>query len=35
MDDSCARAEWGWNPKYDLDKMTVDMIETLKKKLLK
>lgn len=34
MDDSCARNEWGWNPKYDLDKMTVDMIETLKKKLL-
>ena len=34
MDDSCARKEWGWNPKYDLDKMTVDMIETLKKKLL-
>ena len=34
MDDSCARAEWGWSPKYDLDKMTVDMIETLKKKLL-
>ena len=35
MDDSCARNEWGWNPKYDLDKMTVDMIETLKVKLLK
>ena len=35
MDDSCARKEWGWNPKYDLDKMTVDMLETLKKKLLK
>ena len=34
MDDSCARKEWGWNPKYDLDKMTVDMIETLKRKLL-
>ena len=34
MDDSCARNEWGWNPKYDLDKMTVDMIETLKKKLV-
>ena len=34
MDDSCARKEWGWNPKYDLDKMTVDMLDTLKKKLL-
>lgn len=34
MDDSCARAEWGWTPQYDLDKMTVDMIDNLKKKLL-
>lgn len=34
MDDSCARNEWGWNPQYDLEKMTVDMIEHLKKKLL-
>lgn len=33
LDDSCARNEWGWNPKYDLDKMTVDMLETLKAKL--
>lgn len=33
MDDSCARNEWGWNPKYDLDKMTVDMLESLRKKL--
>ncbi len=33
LDDSCARNEWGWNPKYDLDKMSVDMIETLKIKL--
>ena len=32
MDDSCARKEWGWNPKYDLDKMTVDMLDTLKAK---
>ncbi len=30
MDDSCARNEWGWNPVYDLDKMTVDMLENLK-----
>lgn len=30
MDDSCAREEWGWNPVYDLDKMTVDMLENLK-----
>ena len=34
MDDSCARNEWGWNPQYDLEKMTIDMIENLKKKLL-
>jgi nucleoside-diphosphate-sugar epimerase len=29
MDDSCARNEWGWNPKYDLEKMTVDMLEKI------
>ena len=33
LDDSCARNEWGWDPKYDLDKMSVDMIETLRKKM--
>ncbi len=33
MDDSCAREEWGWDPKYDLPKMTKDMIEVLTKKL--
>lgn len=33
LDDSCARNEWGWNPKYDLDKMSVDMIESLRKKM--
>ena len=32
MDDSCARAEWGFNPKYDLQSMTVDMLEKLSKK---
>jgi nucleoside-diphosphate-sugar epimerase len=32
LDDSCARKEWGWNPKYDLDKMTVDMLTTLREK---
>ena len=31
-DDSCARAEWDWNPSYDLDAMTVDMIASLRKK---
>ena len=34
MDDSCAREEWGWQPSYDLETMTVDMIAALKKKLL-
>ncbi len=34
MDDSCAREEWGWAPSYDLDSMTRDMLESLRKKLL-
>jgi nucleoside-diphosphate-sugar epimerase len=33
LDDTCARREWGWNPKYDLDAMTKDMLEHLKIKL--
>lgn len=33
LDDSCAREEWGWNFKYDLEKMTNDMIHTLREKL--
>ncbi len=35
MDDSCARAEWGWTPHYDLDSMSKDMIEHLRIKLNK
>jgi nucleoside-diphosphate-sugar epimerase len=35
MDDSCARREWGWQPQYDLEAMTVDMLEKLKLKLNK
>lgn len=35
MDDSAAREEWGWDPKYDLTTMTKDMIEKLSKKLKK
>ena len=34
MDDSAAREEWGWQPKYDLEKMTEDMLTHLKKKLI-
>ena len=33
LDDSAAREEWGWNPKYNLDAMTKDMLEKLKVKL--
>jgi nucleoside-diphosphate-sugar epimerase len=33
MDDSAAREEWGWNPDYNLETMTSDMIEKLSKKL--
>jgi nucleoside-diphosphate-sugar epimerase len=33
MDDSAAREEWGWNPKYDLPAMSRDMIEKLTIKL--
>lgn len=35
LDDSAAREEWGWNPKYDVDAMTNDMIKNLKIKLAK
>ena len=33
LDDSCARAEWGYDPKFDLDAMTKDMLEKIKIKL--
>ncbi|MHA2407003.1 MAG: NAD-dependent epimerase/dehydratase family protein [Candidatus Ranarchaeia archaeon] len=33
LDDTVARTEWGWNPTYDLPKMTEDMISKLRKKL--
>ena len=33
MDDSAARAEWDWAPRYDLASMTADMIEKLRPKL--
>lgn len=32
LDDSCARNEWGWKPEYDLKAMTLDMIETIRRK---
>jgi nucleoside-diphosphate-sugar epimerase len=30
LDDSAAREDWGWDPEYDLAKMTVDMLESLR-----
>ncbi len=32
LDDTAARKEWGWKPKYDLASMTRDMIEKLSKR---
>ena len=32
IDDSAARKEWGWKPKYDLSAMTKDMLEKLQKR---
>ncbi|WP_321331082.1 NAD-dependent epimerase/dehydratase family protein [uncultured Bacteroides sp.] len=34
MDDACARSEWDWQPSYNLESMTTDMLEKLQKKLL-
>lgn len=33
LDDTCARQEWDWCPTYDLDSMTVDMLEKLATRL--
>ncbi|MCF7935178.1 MAG: NAD-dependent epimerase/dehydratase family protein [Synergistales bacterium] len=33
LDDSAAREEWGWNPRYDLEAMTDDMLRRLSAKL--
>ncbi|OFX67469.1 MAG: UDP-glucose 4-epimerase [Bacteroidetes bacterium GWE2_29_8] len=35
VDDSIARKEWGWNPSYNIDSMTKDMIEKLTEKFEK
>ena len=33
IDDSAARSEWDWSPDYDVDAMTLDMLENLRKKM--
>ena len=33
IDDSAARAEWGWSPRYDLARMTADMLDQLRPRL--
>jgi nucleoside-diphosphate-sugar epimerase len=33
IDDSAARAEWGWSPRYTLESMTSDMLDKLRRKL--
>lgn len=33
LDDTAARDEWGWKPRYDLAAMTADMLEKLRVKL--
>ena len=33
IDDTAAREEWGWSPSHDLESMTSDMLEQLRRKL--
>lgn len=34
LDDSAARAEWGWKPQFDLASMTADMLEKLSQRAM-
>ncbi|MDR0386071.1 MAG: NAD-dependent epimerase/dehydratase family protein [Prevotellaceae bacterium] len=34
LDDSCARGEWEWSPRYDIDSMTASMLKELKNKII-
>ena len=33
LDDSCAREEWGWKPKWDLELTVADMLDAIRYKL--
>ncbi|MFQ6008982.1 MAG: L-threonine 3-dehydrogenase, partial [Candidatus Zixiibacteriota bacterium] len=33
IDDSAAREQWGWEPKYDLEAMTADMLEKIQARI--
>ena len=33
LDDTCAREEWGWNPKWGMDAVIDDMLAACKKKV--
>ena len=33
IDDSAARRDWGWKPRYDLDAMTDDLVPRVKRML--
>ncbi len=35
MDDSAARAEWGWKPRYGMERMVEDMLRTLGPRLIR
>ncbi len=35
LDDTCAREEWGWKPRYDLEAMTADMLAKLGERLIR
>ena len=33
LDDSAARRDWGWQPRYDLDAMTQDLVPKIRRML--
>jgi nucleoside-diphosphate-sugar epimerase len=33
IDDSAAREEWSWQPEYEVEAMTTDMLDNLRHKL--